>query len=78
MTGISISYLSELIPHDTVVPVIAALIVLLVFVLSDYYHNKENKERDEKLFKQPPPQFEDCPICFLRMPYLDTGQRYKS
>ena len=32
--------------------------------------------RDEKLFKQPPA--EDCPICFLRMPTLDTGKRYYS
>ena len=27
---------------------------------------------DEKLFKQPPLE-EDCPICFLRMPLLNTG-----
>jgi len=33
---------------------------------------------DEKLFKQPPLLHEDCPICFLRMPTLDTGRRYKS
>ena len=32
---------------------------------------------DEKLFKQPPPA-EDCPICFLRLPALDTGRRYKT
>jgi len=31
---------------------------------------------DEKLFKQPPPQFEDCPICFLRLPLLHTGRTY--
>ena len=31
---------------------------------------------DEKLFKQPPPQYEDCPICFLRMPIFETGHRY--
>ena len=31
----------------------------------------------EDLFKQPPP-LEDCPICFLRLPTLDTGRRYKS
>jgi len=31
---------------------------------------------DEALFKQPLP-FEDCPICFLRMPSLNlTGKRY--
>ena len=32
---------------------------------------------DEDLFKQPPRR-EDCPICFLRLPTLDTGRRYKS
>jgi len=32
---------------------------------------------DEELFKQPPPA-DDCPICFLRMPTLNTGRRYKS
>ena len=32
---------------------------------------------DEKLFKQPPPA-EDCPICFIRIPTLQTGSRYKS
>ena len=32
---------------------------------------------DEALFKQPP-QKEDCPICFLRLPTLGTGSKYKS
>jgi len=46
-------------------------------------HKKACKKRaaelhDEKLFRQPPPQEEDCPICFLRMPYLETGKRYMS
>ena len=40
-------------------------------------HEKECKERaaeirDELLFK-PPPQADDCPICFLRLPLLHTG-----
>ena len=35
------------------------------------------KLHDEKLFKRPP-QEEDCPICFLRMPSLDTGRRYQA
>ena len=44
-------------------------------------HKKECKRRaaelhDEKLFKQPPNPYEDCPICFLRMPTLETGRRY--
>ncbi len=43
-------------------------------------HKKECKKRaaelhDEVLFKQPPPK-EDCPICFLRMPTLVSGQTY--
>jgi len=39
--------------------------------------NVEKKINDEELFKQPPPA-EDCPICFLRMPSLDTGWRYQT
>jgi len=43
-------------------------------------HKKECKKRaielhDEALFKQPP-QEEDCPICFLRMPTLESGTTY--
>ena len=35
-------------------------------------------EKHEKLFKQPSP-LEDCPICFLQLPYLDpTGKKYMS
>jgi len=34
--------------------------------------------RDEKLFKQPPPQWGDCPICFQRIPTLNTGRRYQT
>ena len=33
---------------------------------------------DEKLFKQPPSPHGDCPICFLRMPLLATGSKYKT
>jgi len=45
-------------------------------------HKKECKKRaaelhDEKLFKQPPPAYGDCPICFLRLPTLETGFRYQ-
>jgi len=32
---------------------------------------------EEKLFKQPPP-LEDCPICFLLLPSLQTGRTYMS
>ena len=32
---------------------------------------------DEALFKQPPRR-EDCPICFLRMPSMGTGIRYRA
>jgi len=43
-------------------------------------HKKECKKRakelhDEELFKQPP-TLDDCPICYLRLPYLDTGRRF--
>jgi len=46
-------------------------------------HKKVCKKRaaelhDEKLFKQPPPELDDCPICFLRLPCLDTGRKYMS
>jgi len=46
-------------------------------------HKKECKKRaaelhDEKLFKQPPNPYEDCPICFLRMPTIETGSKYHS
>ena len=32
---------------------------------------------DEELFKQPPLN-EECPICFLTLPWLETGKRYQS
>jgi len=49
-------------------------------------HRPQHKEelrvaaelRDEKLFKQPPPQYGDCPICFLRLPLMNSGSRYQS
>ena len=34
------------------------------------------KLHDEALFKQPPLPFDDCPICFLRMPSLISGSTY--
>jgi len=45
-------------------------------------HKKDCERRvaelhDEALFKQPPTE-EDCPICFLRMPYLIPAQMYMS
>ena len=33
---------------------------------------------DEKLFKQPPSLYSDCPICFERLPTLETGRKYKT
>ena len=45
------------------------------------HKNKKECERriaelhDEQLFTQPPP-LEDCPICFLRMPYLEVREGY--
>ena len=35
------------------------------------------KLHDEKLFQQPPPE-EDCPICFIQLPTLNTGSTYMS
>lgn len=32
---------------------------------------------DEKLFKLPPPK-EDCPICFLPLPAINSGKKYQS
>jgi len=45
-------------------------------------HKKECRKRaaelhDEALFKQPPPE-EECPICFLTLPSLETGKRYNT
>jgi len=34
------------------------------------------KLHDIELFKQPPSQYGDCPICFLRIPTLNTGSQY--
>ena len=44
-------------------------------------HKKECRRRakelhDIELFKQPP-QYDDCPICFERLPTLQTGWRYQ-
>ena len=43
-------------------------------------HKKECKKRakelhDEKLFEQPPP-LEDCPICMIRLPTMESGRTY--
>ena len=45
-------------------------------------HKKECKKRsaeiyDEKLFKQPPP-LDDCQICFIRLPSLESAQTYQA
>ena len=49
-------------------------------------HRKRHKKKCERraaelhdieLFKQPP-QKEDCPICFLLLPLVDSGSKYKS
>jgi len=43
---------------------------------------EENKRAAElheiELFKQPPQKDEECPICFQRLPYVDTGKRYQA
>jgi len=70
----SISYL---ISYDVLVSITAASIVLLLiwFILGVRSSNNKNKDHDKELFKQPLPE-EDCPICFLRLPYLGSGSRY--
>ena len=45
-------------------------------------HKKECRKRaselhDVELFKQPPPD-EDCPLCIVRLPSLETGSSYYS
>ena len=37
---------------------------------------EDNNISDGNLFKKPP--LEDCPICFLRLPSLHSGWKYKS
>ena len=44
-------------------------------------HKKQCERRvtelhDEALFREPPHEHGDCPICFLRLPSMDTGRRY--
>ena len=46
-------------------------------------HKKECERRvaklhDEALFKEPPPQHGDCPICFIRLPSMHSGRKYMS
>ena len=44
-------------------------------------HNEELRIaaelHEEKLFKDPPSQHGDCPICFLRIPNLNSGWKYQ-
>ena len=44
-------------------------------------HKKECQRRvaelhDEALFRKPPPQYGDCPICFLHLPSMASGRKY--
>ena len=44
-------------------------------------HKKQCERRvaalhDEALFKEPPPEHGDCPICFLRLPTMESGRMY--
>ena len=46
-------------------------------------HKKQCERRvvelhDEALFGEPPPQYGDCPICFLQLPSMNSGRRYMS
>jgi len=42
------------------------------------HQRRAAKLHDEKLFKQPPPQYGDCPICFVQLPCLLSGSTYMS
>jgi len=44
--------------------------------LDSMYLEDVGKISDEDLFKQPPSQYGDCPICFLLLPVIVTGWRY--
>jgi len=46
--------------------------------INGVYVDVEKKISDEELFKQPPPAKEDCPICFLILPTMRSGRRYKT
>lgn len=70
----NVSSISNLIPYDIVLSSIVSL--LSWFILRVINHYRKNKEHDKELFKQPPPQFEDCPICFLQLPTLVSGRTY--
>ena len=46
-------------------------------------HKKQCERRavelhDEALFGEPPHEYGDCPICFLRLPTMDSGRKYMS
>jgi len=45
-------------------------------------HNEELRIaaelHEEKIFEEPPSQHGDCPICFLRIPNLNTGWKYQT
>ena len=49
-----------------------------IFKTLDSVCLKDAEISDEELFKQPPSQYEDCPICFLLLPSLDMGRKYYS
>ena len=46
--------------------------------LDDCKLNVEKKISDEELFKQPTPQYGDCPICFLQLSSFNTGWKYQT
>ena len=61
------------------------LLVIILLVMTVIYFNVSRRGRtsnlsttfvsDEDLFKHPP-QLEDCPICSLRLPSLETGSKH--
>ena len=61
-------------------PIMLLYIVILMvscLVLRFFNNMKRAAElHDEALFGEPPPQHCDCPICFIRLPIMDTGKKY--
>ena len=62
----------SLFPRLALVILLLHLLWILLRALSYW-----SKIQQEKLFKQPP-QKEDCPICFIPLPPLQSGVRYKT
>ena len=55
---------------------VALVLILWGLAMIYIFHIIRRLEHaDEKLFKQPPKP-DDCPICFLRLPFMGSGKRF--